>query len=262
MGTVEGEIWLTDESANRVLLEQLSLLSAIAKAGSISAAAKSLGISYKTAWDRLERLNNLSRLPLVLRVAGGSKGGGSQLTDYGRQLLAGFEEIKQQHEEFLQSINNQVKSLDDVSGFMRHSSIQTSARNQFLGSISAIELGAVNTEVCIELSETLSVVAIVTERSREEMGLALGASIMVLIKASSVTLAVGSIGRVSARNNFSGHVSRIDRGTVNSDVSIDLGGSKTLSAVITNRSVDQLELEEAQAVSAFFKASSVMLMQA
>lgn len=262
MGTVEGEIWLTDESANRVLLEQLGLLSAIAKAGSISAAAKSLGISYKTAWDRLERLNNLARLPLVLRVAGGSKGGGSQLTDYGRQLLAGFEEIKQQHEEFLQSINNQVKSLDDVSGFMRHSSIQTSARNQFLGSISAIELGAVNTEVCIELSETLSVVAIVTERSREEMGLALGASIMVLIKASSVTLAVGSIGRVSARNNFSGHVSRIDRGTVNSDVSIDLGGSKTLSAVITNRSVDQLELEEAQAVSAFFKASSVMLMQA
>ncbi len=262
MGTVEGEIWLTDESANRVLLEQLGLLSAIAKTGSIAAAAKSLGISYKTAWDRLERLNNLSRLPLVLRASGGSKGGGSQLTDYGRQLLTGFEELKKQHQEFLQSLNNQLKSLDDVSGFVRRSSIQTSARNQFLGSIGAIELGAVNTEVCITLSATLSVVAIVTERSREEMNLAVGAPIMALIKASSVTLAVGNTGRISARNNFSGRVSRIDRGTVNSDVSIDLGDSKTLSAVITNRSVDQLELEDAQAVSAFFKASSVILMQA
>ena len=93
MATVEGEIWLTDDGANRVLLEQLGLLRAIAEAGSISAAARNLGISYKTAWDRLERLNNLSKLPLVLRAAGGSKGGGSQLTDYGRQLLAGFEEL-------------------------------------------------------------------------------------------------------------------------------------------------------------------------
>ncbi|MCH8264109.1 MAG: LysR family transcriptional regulator, partial [Proteobacteria bacterium] len=92
MATVEGEIWLTDDGANRVLLEQLGLLRAIAEAGSISAAARNLGISYKTAWDRLERLNNLSKLPLVLRTSGGSKGGGSQLTDYGRQLLAGFEE--------------------------------------------------------------------------------------------------------------------------------------------------------------------------
>ena len=53
MATVGGEIWLTDDAANRVLLEQLGLLRAIAEAGSISAAAKTLGISYKTAWDRL-----------------------------------------------------------------------------------------------------------------------------------------------------------------------------------------------------------------
>ena len=144
---------------------------------------------------------------------------------------------------------------------MRHSSIQTSARNQFLGNISSIELGAVNTEICVSLSATLAMVAIVTERSREEMGLAVGDSIMVLIKASSVTLAVGSFGRVSARNSFSGHISRIDRGAVNSDISIDLGDSKTLGAVITNHSVDQLELLEDQVVTAFFKASSVVLMK-
>ena len=261
MSTVDGEIWQKDDSANRVLLGRLGLLRAIAEKGSITAAAKSLGISYKTAWDRLERLNNLSKLPLVLRAAGGRKGGGSQLTDYGRQLLAGFEELEKQHQEFLQSLNNQLQSLDDVSGFMRHSSIQTSARNQFLGSISSIEPGAVNTEVCVSISATLAVVAIVTERSREEMGLVVGDSIMVLIKASSVTLAVGNYGRVSARNSFSGHISRIDRGAVNSDISIDLGDSKTLGAVITNHSLDQLELLEAQTITAFFKASSVVLMK-
>ena len=137
MATVGGEIWLTDDAANRVLLEQLGLLRAIAEAGSISAAAKTLGISYKTAWDRLERLNNLSKLPLLLRASGGSKGGGSQLTDYGRQLLAGFEELEKQHQETLASASERAEKLNDINISI---SRKAGAEGKLYGSIGTVDI--------------------------------------------------------------------------------------------------------------------------
>ncbi|GIS50793.1 MAG: hypothetical protein Ct9H90mP25_2270 [Gammaproteobacteria bacterium] len=48
--------------------------------------AKSVGISYKTAWDRINMMNNLSDKPLVRRSAGGSGGGGTSLTELGKEL--------------------------------------------------------------------------------------------------------------------------------------------------------------------------------
>lgn len=264
MATVEGQIWLAEEPANRLLLDQIGLLQAIADCGSISAAARATGISYKTAWDRLERLNNLSSQALVFRSTGGSKGGGTLLTEYGEKILQGFGELNKLHKEFLQSLNNQLESLDDISGFMKHSSVQASARNQFSGSIKCVDSGAVNTEIQIRLSESLELVAIVTQRSREELNLQVEDTILALVKASSVTLAVADQAdnppRVSARNQFSGVISRIERGSVNSDISIDIGDNKTLAAIITNHSVDQMGLEESMKVFAFFKASSVILM--
>jgi molybdate transport system regulatory protein len=54
----------------------------------------------------------------------------------------------------------------------------------------------------------------------------------------------------------------LDRDAVNADVTIELAGEKTLSAMITNKSADQLVLAEGMVISALFKASSVILMVA
>jgi molybdate transport system regulatory protein len=83
-----------------------------------------------------------------------------------------------------------------------------------------------------------------------------------MIKASSVTLAVGDDLKVSARNVLTGVLVNLDRGAVNADVTIDLAGEKTLSAMITNKSADQLALAEGMELCALFKASSVILMVA
>ena len=261
MGVLEGEIWLTDGGANRLALEQISLLQAIHDTGSISAAAKRVGISYKTAWDRLERLNNLSQSPLVERASGGNKGGGTALTSQGKALLAGFAELKQQHELFLQTIGNKMNKLDDVAGFVKHSGWQSSARNQFLGTIRDLQIGAVNAEIVISIADTLELVAQISEHSRQELHLAAGDHVLALVKASSVTLSTTPDLLVSARNRYAGTISRLERGAVNTDVSIDIGGNKTLSAMITNPSSELLNLEEGRIVSAFFKASSVILMR-
>lgn len=242
------------------MLDQIDLLQAVADTGSITAAAKIAGVSYKTAWDRLERINNLSEQPVIDRSTGGSKGGGSVLTSYGEKMLHGFKQLQDQHKRFLDNLNQQLNSLDDVSKFMKNTLLLTSARNQFLGSIARIETGTVNSEVQVQISERQRIVAMVTEQSRQEMRLAEGLPVIAMIKASSVTLAVGGDLRVSARNVLTGTLIKLDRGAVNTDVTIELPGEKTLSAMITNKSAEQLELTEGMQVSALFKASSVILM--
>jgi len=262
LANLEGQIWLAETTSKRLMLDQIDLLQAIAETGSITAAAKIAGISYKTAWDRLERINNLSEQPVIARSTGGNKGGGSILTSYGKKMLNGFKQLQEQHNLFLENLNQQLNSLDDVSNFVKSTLLQTSARNQFLGSISTIETGSVNTELQIRISPEQRIVAIVTEQSRRDMRLDVGVSVVAMIKASSVTLAVGDGLKVSARNVLRGTLLKLDRGAVNADVSIELPGGKTLSAVITNKSADNLALTEGMSITALFKASSVILMLA
>ncbi len=63
------------------------LLSAIAKTGSISAAAKRMGMSYRRAWLLVDTMNRCFRAPLVTAAAGGRRGGGARVTPQGMEIL-------------------------------------------------------------------------------------------------------------------------------------------------------------------------------
>ena len=63
------------------------LLDAIAATGSISAAARQMGMSYRRAWMLVDTMNACFRLPLVDTVKGGAEGGGATLTATGRAAL-------------------------------------------------------------------------------------------------------------------------------------------------------------------------------
>jgi molybdate transport system regulatory protein len=64
------------------------LLGLIAKSGSISKAAKRMGMSYMRAWSLIQTMNQCFKEPLVLAVHGGQGGGGgAELTETGRQVL-------------------------------------------------------------------------------------------------------------------------------------------------------------------------------
>lgn len=66
------------------------LLEAIARAGSISAAARTMEMSYRRAWMLVEVMNRSFREPLVRSAVGGTHGGGAQLTEAGTRVLAKF----------------------------------------------------------------------------------------------------------------------------------------------------------------------------
>ncbi|KAA0943574.1 LysR family transcriptional regulator [Pseudomonas veronii] len=69
------------------------LLAAIQEAGSISGAARLLGMSYRRAWLLVETMNRCFREPLVSTSAGGRHGGGTQLTATGEQVLKSYRDL-------------------------------------------------------------------------------------------------------------------------------------------------------------------------
>lgn len=70
------------------------LLAAVAETGSISAAGRSMGMSYKKAWYLLDTMNRCFREPLVVASKGGRARGGAQLTPMGEQVLALYRTIE------------------------------------------------------------------------------------------------------------------------------------------------------------------------
>lgn len=72
------------------------LLEEIGRCGSISAAGRKMGMSYKRAWELVGTLNTMFRAPLVDSTRGGPGGGGAVLTDLGKEVLAQYRAFEQQ----------------------------------------------------------------------------------------------------------------------------------------------------------------------
>lgn len=66
------------------------LLDAIIQLGSISAAAKSMHMSYRRAWELVDVMNNAFQEPLVTSSPGGAHGGGAAVTDFGLHILKNY----------------------------------------------------------------------------------------------------------------------------------------------------------------------------
>ncbi len=258
---LQGRLTL-DTAAGAFLGDQrVRLLEAIATHGSISQAAKAVPMSYKAAWDAIDALNNMADAPLVSRSVGGHHGGGSKLTEHGRQMVAMFRAVEREHQAMLDRLTEIGGSADvrQIQSLLRRMSMKTSARNQFAGRISGLQQGAVSVEVRLKIDEEHEIVANVTRESAESMQLGLGTEVLALVKSSSVILMADPAPRSSARNQLCGEVSCIHEGPVNAEISVALPSGKTVTAVITHDSVAHLGLELGMPVVALFKASSVIL---
>ena len=87
------------------------ILQGIQETGSISAAGRRMGMSYKRAWTLVDTLNRYFRQPLVISSAGGKAGGGASLTPLGEEVLARYRHMQAVTE---QAIAADVKRLADL----------------------------------------------------------------------------------------------------------------------------------------------------
>lgn len=241
--------------------ERIRLLEAVAREGSISGAARAAGITYKAAWDAVDAMNNLFGRPLVETQAGGRRGGGTALTPAGVRLVAAYHRLEGEMARAFRELEPELdgtglSAAELLWGFF----MRTSARNALRGTVTAITDGAVNAEVTLALSEQTSITAIVTRDSVRELGLIPGREATALIKAPFVILApVDEARRTSVRNRIEGTVARREDGAVNSEITLDIGGGKTLTAIITRQSAADLGLAVGGPACALIDASHIIL---
>jgi len=87
--TIHYKIWLESVHGEGIMGDgKWKLLRAIDEKGSLSAAANSLGISYRKAWGDIKKAETLLGIVLIDKQRGGASGGASTLTEYGTKWLA------------------------------------------------------------------------------------------------------------------------------------------------------------------------------
>lgn len=247
---------IVDES---FLEKKIELLEKIKATGSITKAAKALKLSYKTAWDSIDKMNNMSDKPLVISVSGGRDGGGTRLTERAEDIIRIYRLIEDEQRNLLDRING-TESFNEIYENLRKISMRTSARNQLSGRILEIKRGAVNSEVTIGLKGDDKITSIITNESVESLALKKGKEAYALIKSSWIIISKGRDDiAISARNKLLGKVHKIITGMINSQVVLILQGGNTITSIITNESLNNLGLKEGDDACAIFKASSVIV---
>ncbi len=255
---LEGRIWLKTSGKSFLGSGRIHLLELIGKSGSISKAAKEMGMSYKAAWDAVDAMNNLSDEPLVARNTGGKGGGGTTITPKGEEIIRVFKALEEKYELFLSSISENSDNFDILYKNLRRINMKTSARNQLFGKIDKIVKGAVNSEVELDIGDGNKIAAVITNDSVESLGFEVGEEAYAIIKASWIIISKEKPKKISARNVLETKVTAVIPGAVNSEVKMSIA-DKTLAAVITNEAMGELKIKEGDKVYAIFKASNVIL---
>ena len=238
----------------------IGLLRAIDQSGSINQAAKQTGLSYKGAWQMIERANNLAPKVLITTATGGSKGGGTCLTAAGQSLLRLFTRLEQQHAEFLQQLNQSLAEDPDMQMLLKRLVIKTSATNQLFGIITALQKGAVNAEVLVELKGGEQIVASLALTELKRLELSIGDDVVMLINDPEIIINTDPGNYpLSARNCLRGTVIRVQYDGVDSEIVINLPSGDSLVATISQVSALALGLNPGISAYAAFKSNAVIL---
>ena len=252
---IDGRFWFTNNGKYFAGSGRIELLKKIQETGSISKAAKAMEMSYKAAWDSVDVMNKITGQALVSRTSGGKNGGGSKLTEAGVKFIEQYEKYEKLFDEFLLLIDENENMAD-----LKYMNIKTSAENIFSGNIINISEGAVNAMVEIAVV-SFHIFASLSKNSLTKMDLKKDDMVDVLIKANDLVIGSDEDIKISARNVFTGTVSAIMQGAVNSEVYINLEENHKLCVMVTNDSIKSLNITYGSRLKAYCKASHILLIK-
>jgi molybdate transport system regulatory protein len=155
------------------------ILGAIQKESSISKAANTLGMSYRYVWNYLQDIQKALGEPIVVTFKGGKAGGGgARLTDLGKNLLAEYKQVESY-------LNNVLSS----SGVLEVKALKLSARNRFKGKVIAVEKGIITAKVKVEVKVPVTITAVITKESVEDLDIKVGDEVEAIMKSTEVMIA-------------------------------------------------------------------------
>ena len=236
------------------------LLSAIDETGSLVAASKRAGLSYKGAWDMIERAVLLSPRPLIERNPGGGNDRGTRLTETGQGLLSIHRRLEAKKSKMLRELNLEFASDPILLQWYRGLLLRSSTRNQWVGEVAAVKTGVVNAIVTVRLTSGAFIVAHVSRSFQKDLKLDAGTPVIAVVKAPMVHLLrdVGDY-ELTAENQFEGQVLEIHRDNVAAEVIISLPSGDSIVTTLSVEGIDQLDIREGDSVLACFDADAVIL---
>ncbi|MFH0848570.1 MAG: TOBE domain-containing protein [archaeon] len=173
------KIWLKKDGSHVMGEGGASLLKAIHRCGSITEAAKQVGVSYKYAWDRLAEMGRGLGEPVLRTRRGGKKGGGgAELTEAAVQLLRNYERTTRYLGRVLK---------DDI--YWEAIGLRISARNCLQGTVEEVEDGPVVSKVKIRVQAPMVITAVITKEAVEDLAIKPGDRVGAVIKATEVMVA-------------------------------------------------------------------------
>jgi molybdate transport system regulatory protein len=205
---------------HQVTDKRLDILRRVGEAGSISEAARSAGVSYKAAWQAIETLSNLAGEALVEKIVGGAGGGGARLTGAGERLLLASEQLQAARKSVLQQLDVREKKQAEVPN-LSALGLRTSMRNLLPCTIGKLKKQDASVRVELVMNDGTSLYSRITRESTELLGLTPGQSVLLLCKATAVTVAQ----KLAARDGYNlleGKVTRTTSAGRSGEISLQL----------------------------------------
>ncbi|HMH33308.1 MAG TPA: hypothetical protein VK543_09780 [Puia sp.] len=106
---VNGSLWIEGNGTHFFGPGPAELLEGIEDTGSINQAARKMNMSYKKAWEIVNRLNDKTVNPVVITAAGGKKGGGSTISEDAKQMIAYHRLLRERFRKFLEQETLRLK---------------------------------------------------------------------------------------------------------------------------------------------------------
>jgi len=172
------KIWLGGKRGHILGEGGACLLRSIERYGSISKAAKEIGISYRFAWNQLAEMEKTIGSPVIVRKRGGATRGGAELTGSARRMLLQYETMKK----YL------GRAIQDEYGW-EAVGLKLSARNRIKGIVKEVNKGKVTSTVKMEVNVPASITAVITKEAVEDLQIKPGDIVEAIIKATEVMIA-------------------------------------------------------------------------
>lgn len=241
-----------------LLEKRIELLHAIEKYGSISKAAKAVPMSYKSAWEAVDTMNALSPEPIVSRETGGKDGGGTTITEYGRQLLENYAILKAEHTRFLERLSDLTDIQSGSFKTIGRLAMQISARNQIQAEVISVESQDLKAKLVLRLKSGKELISVITNEALESLHIEEKQTVVAIFKSSTVFLS-GTKDANSKENRLQGNIIKIDRDAQSAKVVLDIGDHDTIVSVMPKEVFEKMELHEGSSVVAVMNANDIMI---
>ncbi|MDG6925428.1 MAG: TOBE domain-containing protein [Nitrososphaerota archaeon] len=171
---------LSLEENKHAVLDQKDalLLRRISETNSLTEGAKLAGMSYRSAWDRVQTIQAGLGVKIVETKVGGASGGGARLTPEGASLLHEFRRVRKY-------LFNALEDRD----YMAHASYKLSARNKLRAKITKVEKGPITASVKLTITTPATMTAIISKEAVEDLELKAGDEVDAIVKSTEVIIA-------------------------------------------------------------------------